>query len=295
MTLTLTVTAYNKATVVASIPGAAARRARTWCSKPRDRSHGERRPARLRGDRRPDRRARERGRRGGDGHHRRAVVDRPASSRIPAGALSLPGHRRPAASAPASRPCRCRDLGEAPDGHVGPVQPSPITAANGVWNATFPRHHPGSGPAVQDVDGRRLRLGDHDGYADPGETVGLDGAASPTPATRRPATLTGLIATCNPYAVAGDPGAATGAAIAAGGHGRPHGFRVQIDGGLPGADRTSPSPSASPTRRALRRGHGCHQFTVGGWYDDFETDRGWTGGVTGDTATGGVWERGDPA
>ncbi|MBX3355119.1 MAG: choice-of-anchor B family protein [Phycisphaeraceae bacterium] len=30
------------------------------------------------------------------------------------------------------------------------------------------------------------------------------------------------------------------------------------------------------------------------WDDDFESDKGWTYGVAGDTATGGVWERGNP-
>jgi len=33
---------------------------------------------------------------------------------------------------------------------------------------------------------------------------------------------------------------------------------------------------------------------VGGWFDDFETDRGWTAGASGDNASSGLWTRVDP-
>ncbi len=37
-----------------------------------------------------------------------------------------------------------------------------------------------------------------------------------------------------------------------------------------------------------------YEIPVGGWFDDFEADRGWTVGAAGDDASAGIWERVDP-
>jgi hypothetical protein len=176
----------------------------------------------------------------------------------------------------------------APDGHVVQFALA-VTAANGVWNATFPLTLNAPVLAVQDVTVDDPN-GDHDGYADPGETVALTIRVANT-GHAASAALTGLVATLNPYAILVVPGG-SGAAIAAGGHGDLAGFRVQIVSDCPVP--TNIDFTSSVTDAAGIAAAGAFTFTVGGWYDDFEADRGWTGGVPGDTATGGIWERGDP-
>ncbi len=184
--------------------------------------------------------------------------------------------------------CGVQISGEVPDGHVAQFSLA-VTAANGVWTVTFPAAIQAPVLAIQTVTVDDA-MGDHDGYADPGETVALTVRVANTGHSAT-GELAGLIATLSPYAVLVNP-AGTGAAIAAGEEGDLVGFRVQITADCPVP--TNLAFSTTVTNAAGGGAEGAFTFTVGGWFDDFETDRGWTGGVPGDTATAGIWERGDP-
>ena len=76
--------------------------------------------------------------------------------------------------------------------------------------------------------------------------------------------------------------------------------------GLLGIFEVEIARRATPSRRTLDvrpRGHRpppghagdlAFELAVGGWFDDVETDRGWTLGAPGDDATAGLWVRADP-
>ncbi len=184
--------------------------------------------------------------------------------------------------------CSVQIAGNVPDGHVAQFSLA-VTAANGVWTVTFPAAIQAPVLVLQDATVTD-NSGDHDGYADPGETVDVTLRVANT-GHAATGDLAGLIASVSPYAILVNP-AGAGAAIAAGGEGDLVGFRVQIATDCPVP--LNLAFTATVTNEAGGAADGGFTMTVGGWFDDFETDRGWTGGVPGDTATGGVWERGDP-
>jgi hypothetical protein len=185
--------------------------------------------------------------------------------------------------------CGVQISGEAPDGHVAQFSLA-VTAANGVWTATFPAAIQAPVLTIENVTVDDA-AGDRDGYADPGETVALTLRVANTGHSST-ADLAGLVATLSPYAILVNPSGA-GPGIAVGGVGDLVGFRVQITADCPVP--TNLALTATVTDAAGGGAEGAFTFTVGGWFDDFETDRGWIGGILGDTATAGIWERGDPA
>jgi hypothetical protein len=133
-------------------------------------------------------------------------------------------------------------------------------------------------------------LGDGDGVAEPGESFYLlvhliNSGHSSTGG------LTGTLSTEHPYAVVTD---AQGEAQTV----PPEGDRV-MGAFVVQISPLCPDPSSVHFDLAVSgpNGFGANltfAVDVGAWFDDGETDRGWTLGVSGDNATSGRWERVDP-
>lgn len=176
------------------------------------------------------------------------------------------------------------------DGH--PVQFAvTITAANGAWNTTFPLVV--QAPVLSLVDWTIDDDGpgcDRDGIADPGETFGFSVRLANN-GHAAAGQLAGTIELQGAYAAVVS-GAATGGSIPVGGQGTLSGYALAIDPACPVP--TNIAFSVGVTGGGLPMVTVWNQFTVGGWYDDFETNRGWIGGLASDTATAGRWERAVP-
>lgn len=132
-------------------------------------------------------------------------------------------------------------------------------------------------------------VGNHDGIADPGETVHLTlslrnvGHADAPALTARLRSGVQFTADESPVSVG---------AIAIGETMSVSGFTVHVAADCPAihhetltADLTGPAGFAAAA--------GVFVW-VGPWFDDVETDLAWTLGLPTDTATSGLWERGDP-
>jgi hypothetical protein len=132
--------------------------------------------------------------------------------------------------------------------------------------------------------------GDGDGTADPGESVFL----MPWVANSGHAAallLNGTLSSTSPYVQILDA-AATCGSVAIGGSSLFSAFQVQI---LPGC----PSPTTLPLHVAIAGPNGFtsaldFSLSVGSFFDDMETDKGWTVGAPDDNATTGQWVRVDP-
>ncbi len=192
-------------------------------------------------------------------------------------------------AATCAAPCAITVAGNVSDGQMLPFTLH-VTADNGVWDTTFSLSVQAPILAVQEVAVDDASHGDHDGYADAGETVGLririvnTGHADSGP-------LTGAVASANPDVDVITP-AVTSAAVPAGGFTDLSGCSIAIAGSCP-----EPSYLTLTVDGADEIGcavTGTFRLSVGGWYDDADDDRGWTLGLAGDTATSGDWIRAEP-
>ena len=179
--------------------------------------------------------------------------------------------------------------GAAPDGHIIPFTVHAM-GDQGSWDADFslPVQAPvlGAGRlAINDAS-----WGNASGTADAGETFLLQVVLANTGHSDA-ALLTGTLS-CMSSQVVLHGTAGTCDLVTVGGVGLMGVFEVEILG-------TCPEPSLLDFHLAIAGPEGFAQsvafeMPVGGWFDDFETDRGWTVGMPGDGAGSGVWERGDP-
>ncbi len=180
--------------------------------------------------------------------------------------------------------------GNVPDGHV--VQMT-LTASGtgGIWTVNFslPVQAPvleTAGVAVDDDPPG----GDGSGDADAGETIALTVNLANVGHSAAGG-LTGWLESADVNVTVSDPdGSCEGVPID--GVGELSGFTVEI-----GPD--CPEPSNLLFFLYITGEDGflttlVFELPVGGWFDDLESDRGWTIGFTGDDATSGIWERVDP-
>jgi len=204
------------------------------------------------------------------------------------GALSFPDI--PAGtSAPCDGPCPVEVAGDVPDGHVVQLALH-ITSAGGIWDATFGVTVQApvltvAGVAIDDGSG-----GDGDGMADAGETVDLTVSLVNTghsDASDLMATLASL-----------DPNVQI---LASGARGPavPVNDTVDLVPFTVLVSEDCPEPSFVAFQIGVEDLVGyatelAAEMSVGGWYDDCETDREWTLGVPGDDASTGQWLRADP-
>lgn len=179
--------------------------------------------------------------------------------------------------------------GDVPDGHL--IQFSiDISANEGSWDAGF--YHSAQAPVLSTgsltvID---LPYGDGSGNADAGETVTLRVELVNTGHSAADM-LTASIGCMDFNIVITD---ATGecAHVPVGGDGTVSSFIVEV---LPGC----PEPYGVEFALYVEDSMGFSanlgfELPVGGWFDDFEIDRGWTIGAAGDDASTGIWTRVDP-
>jgi hypothetical protein len=179
--------------------------------------------------------------------------------------------------------------GDVPDGYVIPFALH-ITGSGGPWEASF--NLPVQAPSLTAVDCpvSDTAGGNGSGTADSGETVQLQVLLQNSGASDA-SELTGTLSCSDENVVVLDP-AGTCPLVPVQGQGLMGTFDVQILG-------TCPEPSMIAFDLAIETllGHECDlsfELAVGGWFDDLETDRGWTVGAPGDDASTGVWLRADP-
>ena len=177
--------------------------------------------------------------------------------------------------------------GTVPDGHVIPFQID-ATADQGVWSSNFSlaAQAPVVGPNGQ------LEFSDANGndVIEPGETIDLSfGLQNDGHSDAGELSLT--LSSADPNLIIVN-GSASCVALPIGGSAMTDDFRVELRTGCP-----EPSTITCQVSGSAPNGHSVDfevSFPVGGWFDEMETDLGWTVGAAGDDATTGLWERADP-
>ncbi|MEZ4387251.1 MAG: C25 family cysteine peptidase [Candidatus Krumholzibacteriia bacterium] len=165
-----------------------------------------------------------------------------------------------------------------------------VTGDGGSWDAAFSLGLQAPLLALDACLVDDTAGGDGSGTADAGETLRLELRVRNEGHTDADG-ISGSL-TCADPDVQIVTGAAAGGAIAEGAVGLVGSFEVTI---LP----TCPEPARITFSVVLRADAGPPMVTgfelpVGGWWDDLEIDRGWTAGAAGDNATSGLWTRADP-
>jgi hypothetical protein len=186
-------------------------------------------------------------------------------------------------------PCPVTVAGNVPDGHVVELALS-ITADNGAWDGTFFVTVQAPVLAVQGVVVDDAAEGDGDGIVEPGELVDVMVQVTNVGHSAS-ASGNGTLTSDDPFATI-VAGSARNDAVPVGEIGEIGPFTVQVE-------PLCPEPAFLSLQLALTDLVGFAaelplEFTVGGWYDDVELDRGWTIGAADDDATSGIWERVDP-
>lgn len=165
-----------------------------------------------------------------------------------------------------------------------------ITGDGGAWEGGF--NVPVQAPMlrleaclVDDSAG-----GDGSGDADAGESVRLEVRLA-NQGTSDATALVGTLVSHDTLVTVLD-GAGDCAGIAAGSVGLVGTFEVAIDAACP-------EPALLALELAVTLADGApvialFDLAVGGWFDDMEADRGWTVGAPGDDASSGLWARLDP-
>ena len=185
-------------------------------------------------------------------------------------------------------PYPVRVAGFVPDGH--PIMFTlAISGGEEGWESSFtleaqaPVLEP-QGLTVTDL------IGNGNGGADSGETINLQVRLGNTGHSDADE-LTGTL-TCADANVIVHQGSGSCASVPVSGEGWIGSFNVEI---LP----ECPSPSTLTLDLHISAANGFLadldvELPIGGWFDTFETDRGWTVGAPGDDATSGIWVRADP-
>ncbi len=178
--------------------------------------------------------------------------------------------------------------GAVPDEHVMQFTIT-MVSAEGMWESTFYLTAQApvlSAGALTVID---LPGGNGSGNADAGETVSLrvEILNSGHSAAEN---LVGLIGSMDPNVTILDSGGDC-PLVPVGGTGLMSQFEVEILS-------TCPEPSSIDFFFNVSDGDFAadmhFEMPVGGWFDDFEIDRGWTVGAPGDDADSGIWTRVDP-
>ncbi len=180
--------------------------------------------------------------------------------------------------------------GDVPDQHIVPFAVS-AQANEGSWQGQFMlvAQAPVLAPAGLLINDA-APLGNGDGGADPGETIHVQvWLANTGHADARDLAAT---ASCENPKVTILDGTTICVLAEAGGRGLLGSFTFAIA-------PTCPEPSAINFALDLSGPGGftaqlAFQVDVGDWFDDVETDRGWTRGAQGDNATTGQWIQADP-
>ncbi len=164
------------------------------------------------------------------------------------------------------------------------------TGSEGSWDGAFLLTAQAPLLETRGIDVIDLPYGDGSGTADAGETLTLRvdvGNVGHSDAHELTATLSSMDMNVVIHDAAGDC-----AYIPHGGEATVQAFEVEIL-------ESCPEPRTLSFRLYLSDGNGFSSLLdvflpVGGWFDDFETDRGWTVGAPGDDASTGIWTRVDP-
>ncbi len=180
--------------------------------------------------------------------------------------------------------------GAVPDQHVIPFTLQ-VTSPEGSWSFDF--SFIAQAPVLlagAPIPNEAPPLGDGDGIIDPGESILLQLAMTNT-GHGDALDLAGTLSCDDPYIVV-TQAQGTCEQVPADGDGLIGTFELQV---LPGC----PTPAMPVLHLALSGPGGFEvdmqwQINVGPWFDDAETDRGWTLGAPGDNATAGQWVRADP-
>jgi hypothetical protein len=187
-----------------------------------------------------------------------------------------------------STPYALEIAGDTPDGHDVLFTVN-ATSNEGSWESTFGL----SVEAPVIVAGELLtddEQGNQNGRPDPGDVITVQVTMSNLGHSASP-DLTGTISTTHPDVVINTAGG-TCPSIAIGGEGTMGTFELEILA-------SCPSPTQIPVQVAVTSAIGFeavldYVLAVGPWFDDAETDLGWTLHASGSTASTGAWIRDDP-
>ena len=179
--------------------------------------------------------------------------------------------------------------GAVPDGHRAELTVT-IAADQGSWEETLLLPVQAPQLAVYGLQLNDAADGNADGGADAGETVTVSVYLANS-GTGVSSVLTGALTSSDTGLVIQDADGSCGA-IAPSETGVVGSFVISV---LP----ECPQPSVIDLELQVA---GAADFEttltcelwIGGWFDDLETDRGWTAGASDDDATSGIWERVDP-
>jgi len=195
----------------------------------------------------------------------------------------------PGGTGTSESPCPVVLAGNIPDGYVIPLQLH-IAADNGIWDTAFSVAVQAPVLSVADVVIDDTSSGDGDGIAEAGEglAVMVHLANTGHAATQ---SLTGILSSADGDVII-TMASARGDGVPVDGVAELGVFGIEI---LP----ECPEPSYLLFQLAVEDPVGYtvaldFEVMVGGWYDDLERDRGWTAGAPGDDATSGIWTCADP-
>jgi hypothetical protein len=178
--------------------------------------------------------------------------------------------------------------GDVPDGHLISFDLE-LHSDQDIWNTSFSLNAQApvlSAGALTVID---LPGGNGSGTADAGETIGLrvqlinDGHSDAED-------LIGVISSMDPNVTILDGGGAC-PLVPVGGAGIMSEFSIEILPDCPEPENITFIFNVSNGDFAADL---IFELPVGGWFDDFEADRGWTVGAPGDDAATGIWTRVDP-
>ncbi len=179
--------------------------------------------------------------------------------------------------------------GDVPDGYIIPFTLT-ATAGRDIWEMNFGLQAQAPVLTANGMLDIVDNGGNANGVIEPGESfqlwVGLDNTGH-SDSEAGTATITSDEMDLTILA-----GTAACEAIVLGGQGTAGMFTLQVS-------PMCPSPTSLTVHMVVDAGNGYQaefDFTVavGGWFDDMETDLGWTVGALGDNASSGIWDRVDP-
>ena len=179
--------------------------------------------------------------------------------------------------------------GDIPDGHLVSFDLE-MQSDQGNWDMSFSLSAQAPVLACGALTVVDLPYGNGSGTADAGETITLRMMVGNTGSSDCGAALGTL--SCSDINVIIHDAAGACAAIPVDGEALMASFEVEILAGCP-----EPSSIVFELLVEGESGYSAlvdFELPVGGWFDDFEIDRGWTVGAPGDDAATGIWTRVDP-
>ncbi len=185
---------------------------------------------------------------------------------------------------------RMRLLPGAPDGHTAELRLA-IQASEGAWERTFYEaiRAPILAWSAQSVDDGGAG-GNGSGWIDPGEVVEISLSLMNSGQDEAGGVTADLMPGTPNVEILEGRGSAAG--IPAGDAAPLSPFRIRISA-------ECPLPAVLSMQASVAADHGYvtmvpFTISVGGFVDDLESDRGWTVGAPGDDAISGIWVRADP-